>query len=137
MTSNIPLLLLCLDLEKGSEAMARYAADVADHCGQKIHVFYVEPTGGISVIKDARACLEKLMAKTIPDGNIGNIVIRQGLAEDEIIAYAGQYDFDFIVLGRRQRSAVERIYVGSTTSAVLSLVSIPVLVVPLSTEGIH
>jgi nucleotide-binding universal stress UspA family protein len=137
MTSKIPLLLLCLDLEEGSEALARYAANVAGRCEQKIHIFYVEPAGRTSVIKDARSCLERLAAKTIPERNLEEIAIRQGIAEDEIIAYAGQHDFDPIILGRRQRSAVERIYVGSTTSAVLSLTSSPVLVVPLSAEGIH
>ncbi len=132
-----PPLLLCLDLEKGSEDLARYAAGVAARCGQDIHIVYVEPTGGGPVIRDARGCLASLCDKCMAEVKIKEIVVSRGIAEDEIIAYAGQNYFDPIVLGRRKRPAVERIYVGSTTSAVLSLVSSPVLVVPLSEEGIH
>ena len=134
MTVKIPSLLLCLDLEEGSEPLARYAAGMVGRCGQPLHLLYVEPTGGSSVIKGARARLEALAAKTLTGENIEAIVIRQGLAEDEIIAYTKKYDFDPIVLGRRQRSTVERIYVGSTTSAVLSRSCCPVLVVPLFGE---
>ena len=130
---NSPL-LLCLDLEKGCETLARYAAGVAARCGQDVHIIYVEPPGGSPVISDAASCLQKLAAGCMSGVDIEKIIIRQGIAEDEIIAWAGQFDFDPIVLGRRQRSAVERIYVGSTTSAVLSLAAGPVLVVPLREE---
>ena len=135
--NQIPALLLCLDLEEGSEALARYVAGVVARCGQGLHIIYVEPTGGVPGIKDAGARLRELAARTLDKVNIEKIVCRRGVAEDEIISYAEQNNFDPIVLGRRQRSAVERIYVGSTTSAVLSLVSNPVLVVPLCREGIH
>ena len=57
-------------------------------------------------------------------------VLRRGIAEDEIIAYATHFEIAPMVIGRRQRSAVERIYVGSTTSAVLSKAACPILVVP-------
>ena len=130
-------LLLCLDLEQGSMTLARYAAGLAERCGQAIHLFYVEPTGGSAVIKDARAHLEAIAAETLQGVNVEAIVLRQGRAENEIIAYAKQCVFDPIVIGRRQRSNVERIYVGSTTSAVLSLASCPVLVVPLFNKETH
>jgi nucleotide-binding universal stress UspA family protein len=130
-------MLLCLDLEKGSRALARYAAKLARRCGQDIHLFYVGPSGGSPVIKNPRARLEAIAAETMQGSNVEAIILRQGLAEDEIIAYAKGCTIAPIVIGRRQRSAVERIYVGSTTSAVLSLTSCPVLVVPLSNKEIR
>lgn len=131
MDENKPILLLCLDLEQGSSALARYAGELARRCGQSIHLFYVEPSGGSPVIKNPRTRLEAIAAKIMQGINVEAIVLRRGLAEDEIIAYAKGCAVAPIVIGRRQRSTVERIYVGSTTSAVLSLTSCPVLVVPL------
>jgi len=128
-------MLLCLDLEQGSRTLARYTAELARRCDQNIHLFYVGPSGGSPVIKNPRARLEAIAAETMQGINVEAIILRQGLAEDEIIAYARGCAIAPIVIGRRQRSAVERIYVGSTTSAVLSLASCPVLVVPLLTEG--
>lgn len=135
MDNKKPPLLLCLDLEQGSMTLARYVAELARRCGQVIHLFYVEPTGGSAVIKDARTRLEAIAAETLQGINVEAIVLRQGRAENEILTYAKQCDCDPIIIGRRQRSAVERIYVGSTTSAILSLASCPVLVVPLFSRG--
>jgi len=130
-------LLLCLDLEKGSRALAQYGAELARKCGQNIHLFYVEPTRGSHIIKDPRDALASLAAELLQGVTVEAIELRRGIAEDEIIAYAAHYDIAPIVIGRRQRSAVERIYVGSTTSAVLSLAACPVLVVPLGEEDIR
>ena len=137
MDNQKPALLLCLDLEQGSMALARYAAGLTKRCNQVVHLFHVEPTGGSIVIKDARARMEAIAAEIFQEINVEAITLRRGRAEDEIIAYTKESVFDPIVIGRRQRSAVERIYVGSTTSAVLSLASCPVLVAPLSKEGTY
>ena len=136
MNTKKSAMLLCVDLEKGSRALARYGAELAGRCDQEIHLFYVEPTGGSHVIKDPRACLESLAAEILEGVTIKAFVLRCGIAEEEIMAYAAQFDIAPIVIGRRQRSSVERIYVGSTTSAVISMATCPVLVVPLSREEI-
>ena len=130
-------MLLCLDLEQGSRALAQYGAELAGKCDQNIHLFYVEPSKGSHVIKDPRACLASLAEEALKGVTVEAIELRRGIAEDEIIAYAARCDIAPIVIGRRQRSAVERIYVGSTTSAVLSLAACPVLVVPLGGEDIR
>jgi nucleotide-binding universal stress UspA family protein len=137
MNENKPILLLCLDLEQGSSALVRYAAVLAGRCGQAVHLFYVEPPGGGSVIRDARKQMKTLAEKFLQGIDIEAVVQRRGVAEHEIITYAQQVAVDQIIIGRRQRSTVERIYVGSTTSAVLSLTSCPVLVVPLLNKEIR
>jgi len=134
MNTQKSAMLLCVDLEKGSRALVRYGAELAGRCRQNIHLFYVEPAGGSHVIKDPRACLMSLAADFLQGVSVEAIKLRSGIAEDEILAYAAHCAIAPIVIGRRQRSAVERIYVGSTTSAVLSLATCPVLVVPLFGE---
>ncbi len=126
-------MLLCLDLEEGSETLARYAAARAALCNQPVHVLYVRPKAeGGPAIEDAQARLDKLVTDALGDVTVEAVAIRTGLPEETIVAYAREYAVDTIVLGRRQRSTVERIHVGSTTSAVISLASSPVLVVPLN-----
>lgn len=137
MSDKKPALLLCLDLEEGSEDLARYVAGMTRSRGQPLHLLHVEPTGGSPVIKNCKARLKNLAVGPLAGVKVEAIVIRRGLAEDEIIAYAKEHDVDPIVIGRRRRRAIERIYVGSTTSAVLSLTSCPVLVVPLSGKKVH
>ena len=129
-------MLLCLDLEEGSEALARYAATRAANCNQPVHVLYVCPKAeGGPAIEDAQARLDTLVTDALGDVTVEALAIRPGLPEETIAAYAREYAVDTIVLGRRERSTVERIHVGSTTSAVISLATSPVLVVPLDFSG--
>ena len=132
MTNDTQPLLLCMDLQEGSETLARYVAKRVGHCAQSLHVLYVHPKSGGPAIEDAQAQLDALVAEALADVNIESVTLRHGLPEEAIIAYAKEHNIDPIVLGRRRRSTVERIYVGSTTSAVISLAPCPVLVVPLS-----
>lgn len=65
---------------------------------------------------------------------VAAVSVRSGLPEDCIIEYAREeMEGPVIMLGRRERSIADRIYVGSTTSAVISLSEYPVMVVPLGT----
>jgi len=54
-----------------------------------------------------------------------------GILAALFVAYAKEYAVDPIVLGRRQRSTIEHIHVGSTTNAMISLATGPVLIVPI------
>jgi nucleotide-binding universal stress UspA family protein len=129
-------MLLCLDLERGSRELAQYAATRARRCQQSILILHVA-----SPRHDDLESLQKQLngiAETELAGvEITGILIEQGVPEDHIVAVAQQQATEMIILGRRKRPVVERIYVGSTTSAVLSLAGIPVLVVPLIEEFGH
>jgi len=125
-------LLLCLDLEFGSEQLIDYAARHAQRCALPLRVLHV-----------SRAALDEkkhqqLLARIhgLIDRHLGGlqlqaIDIETGVAEDVIVEVARHHDADLILLGRRHRTTADRIYVGSTTSAVISLATRPVLVVPV------
>ncbi len=129
--TRLPL-LLCLDLEAGSDHLARWAAQRARRCGQPVQVLYVSP-GSLSPEKrqKRKQRLQHLVEEHFQGLEITRIELREGVAEEVIVETARQVDAEMILLGRRQRTAVERIYVGSTTSAVISLARRPVLVVPV------
>lgn len=80
---------------------------------------------------EAKQRLTALIDKTLDRVKIEAIVLRRSVAEDEILSYAKSHPCDPVILGHRQRSSVERIYVGSTTRTVLSLSPRPILVVPI------
>jgi len=125
-------ILLCLDLETGSETLARFVADFFQLDESVLHILYVEPNQSIPArLERAQQQLQNLVAKSMPDLVHGVLAVRTGLPEDAILAYAEEHSVDLLVLGHRQDS-IERIHVGSTTRAVLSLSSSPVLVVPIN-----
>lgn len=130
---NTPPLLLCLDLEAGSEQLIGYAARHAQRCKQAVRILYVsngqlDEEKRASILAQIHALTEKPLAG-IP---LQGVDIEAGTAEDRILKLAQRCQADPVMLGRRHRATVERIYVGSTTSAVISLATRPVLVVPVN-----
>lgn len=133
-TTRQPL-LLCLDLEAGSHRLARWAAQLAKRCRQPVHLLYVSPVRlSEEQRRKRKQRLLQLVEASFRDLEITATELREGVAEEVIVEVARQIDAGMILLGRRQRTAVERIYVGSTTSAVISLARRPVLVVPVSDD---
>ena len=125
-------LLLCADLEAGSEGLIEYAATRARRCRQAVRVLYVAPpvldgTARATAAERLHALVDAVLAGV----EIAGVDVIAGVPEDVIIQQAARWHADPIVLGRRRRSTVERIYVGSTTSAVIALARRPVLVVPV------
>ncbi len=129
-------ILLCLDLEAGCETLAQYAAAYAARCGQPLHVLYVMSKAlGKAAQEAALQRLQQLVDQTLAEVIVEAVVIRRGLPEEVIVAYAGEHCVDQIILGRCQRSTKHHTYVNSTTSAVISLAHSPVLLVPLNVVG--
>ena len=129
--------LLCLDMEAGSGKLAGYAADRARRCGDTVHILHVvRPDASGEEIERAGARVEGLVQDRMDCPPPETVEIIPGIPEDVIISKADLDQTDLIILGRRARSTVERIYVGSTTSAVISLARRPVLVVPLGRDYI-
>ncbi|MFK5925475.1 MAG: universal stress protein [Desulfuromusa sp.] len=131
-------LLLCIDLEKGSDQLVKYAAQHARRCKLTTQVLYVSHS---ELDKTTRGKiltqLHNLIDQPFSDLPIETIKIETGMIEEIIVKTARHDRVALILLGRRQRSKVERIHIGSTTRAVIALACRPVLVVPVdhSTEG--
>lgn len=131
MTQPTPsTLLLCLDLESGSRELALYAAQLAKQCRYTIALLHVAVPKAKN-LHWVRQRLDEIVQHDLAGVTLSMQRIEQGIPEDKIIETAGAEPIDLILLGRRKRPTVERIYVGSTTSAVLSLACKPVMVVPL------
>ena len=125
-------ILLCLDLEEGSRELAEYCNQCAldwDCPIQVLNVHSNEEQG----IEDAESYLNAIVKETLDKVNIYTVKIVIGTPEEQIIEFANEIvNAPIIMLGRRKRTIADRIYVGSTTSAVISLSTYPVIVVPLN-----
>ncbi len=123
-------LLLCLDMEADSETLCRLAWQRAQRCSQPLHVLHVLQADGDEA--EARGRLKELLTRCGASAETVSIVA--GVPEVVIPQVAERSRAAPLVLGRRHRPTVERIYVGSTTSAVISQARVPVLVIPLHGE---
>ncbi len=118
------LLLLCVDLENGSQQLIKNAAEYAQRCQLATYVLYVshnplDEPARVKVLKQ----IHHLIDQPFADLSIKTVRIESGIIEDTIVKIARHHKAQLIILGRRQRSKVDRIHVGSTTSAVISLAS--------------
>ncbi len=136
MSRNKRPILLCLDLEAGSEKLARRGAQYAKRLGGLLHVLYVMPASSNETEEDAMERFKKLTASVLEDTEARTLVIRRGrLVEDHIVEYIGENSIEIVILGHRHKEKRERVYVGSTVHTVISLAPGPVLVVPIDSEG--
>jgi nucleotide-binding universal stress UspA family protein len=127
--------LLCLDLEAGSEELARFTATFIKHSGQSLHVLHVIPQSSSEEEETARERLKSLVNKNLAGVNIKALVALRGVIEEQIVNYIGEKNTDIVILGHRHKAKRERVYVGSTVRTVISLAPGPVLVIPIDSEG--
>ncbi len=134
MTDEKRPLLLCLDLEAGSEELALYAAQYVRSMDRTLHVLYVLPERSTETEEAALKRLKDLTDRTLAGVKPGPLVVRRGGVEEQIVDYVKKEGVDIVILGHRHRATRERIYVGSTVRTVISLAPGPVLVVPIDRE---
>ncbi len=127
---NRPI-LLCLDLEAGSEELARHCTAYVKLLRKPLHVLYVLRRSGLEDEESARRRLREFVSGTISDVEVSTMSVRRGDVEEEIVNYIKEKDVDITVLGHRHKARRERIYVGSTVKTVISLAPGPVLIVPI------
>lgn len=58
-------------------------------------------------------------------------LLKQGIAKDIILEYAGSKNADYIVMGSHGRSGIYDVFVGSLTKGITKDSNIPVLVLPI------
>jgi len=125
-------ILLCLDLEEGTRELAEYCNQCAQDWDCAVQVIHIHSDEGQG-IKDAESYLNAIVDETLNNVKVSQVKIVIGTPEEHIIEFANEIsDVPIIMLGKRKRRIADRIYVGSTTSAVISLSNHPVLVVPLN-----
>lgn len=129
---SVDSILLCLDLEKGTMELAYFCADCARSWSCPVRILHVLSESG-RAIEDVEAHLKHIVDEMSAGISVEVLSMKGGLPEESIIEYAREkMNNPIIMLGRRKRRIADRIYVGSTTSAVISLSDYPVMVVPLN-----
>ena len=79
-----------------------------------------------------QAYLEGLAGQLQQAGLHVTTALREGAADEHIIAYAKEHAIDLIVMSTHGHSGVKRLFLGSVTDRVIRAGQTPVLVVPAS-----
>lgn len=123
-------ILLAYDGSKNSEIALSRAASLAEKYGARLTILVVVPPSAYEeTVKSGREVLGKAVEKA--KRTVGDVTgaLRDGQAADEILAAAEEQGVDLIVIGRRGLSAVQRLLMGGTSSAVVAHSTCDVLVV--------
>lgn len=143
-------ILLPTDFSDLAHEAAACARSLADACGATLHVLHViervpaampGPNGGGIALTvpgpEALAAAQDATARFIRD-HVGDldvpVVTRvlEGAPYVQIARYAADASIDLIVIGTHAHGVVKRIFLGSTSKAVLEHAPCPVLMVPLA-----
>jgi len=129
-TAGYGRILLAYDGSKNAEGALSRATSLAERFGARLTIVVVVPPSAYEeTVQSGREVLGKAVDKA--KRTVGDVtgVLRDGQAADEILAAAEDQDADLVVIGRRGLSAVERLLMGGTSSAVVSHSKCDVLVV--------
>ncbi len=123
-------ILLAYDGSKNAESALSRATSLAETCGARLTIVVVVPPSAYEeTVKSGNEVLGRAVAKakrTVPDVTG---VLRDGQPADEILTASQEQGADLVVMGRRGLSAVERLLMGGTSSAVVAHSKCDVLVV--------
>jgi len=128
-------ILLCLDLEAGSEELARHGREYAKCLGGPLHVLYVMPASSTETEEAAAKRFKAITHRALAGAEVKVFTIKQGPVEEHIVEYISENSVETVILGHRHKAKRERIYVGSTVKTVISLAPGPVLVIPIDNVG--
>jgi nucleotide-binding universal stress UspA family protein len=146
-------LVVATDFSDGSARALSVAIRFAKLLGATIDLIHVHPmraTGVLSPIPgvvptpppspDILGEIERRLttqATTVQDAGVENVFSStEGVAVDEIVAYADRTAADLIVMGTHGRTGVRRVLLGSVAEQVLHKARCPVLVVPPARETV-
>ena len=136
-------ILAAVDFTETSDNAAIYAADLAKALGAHLTLFHSYsvpvPAGDTSVILispeefhrvSKRSCSS--LAKKIEkrNGIIPAIKLEAGFAVEEISSAAKKLRADLVVMGMKDDGKFSEIFIGSTSTSVISRAEVPVMVVP-------
>ena len=120
-----------------------HAIAAAKQDGATVHLLYVvdmrvaQSAPGLAIdeirqtLGDEGEKVTDALERTVADADLDVVTtVREGVPDDEILAFADEADADLIVMGTHGKSQRERILVGSVTDRVNHAAEIPVLTVP-------
>lgn len=138
-------MLVAIDLVNAAPVLAA-AARYAELLGLHMRALYVaEPTKfptRFAVAADqgefarrGRAEFERLLQAALPQLPSDDRVVRQGLADEEIVAEVADWKADFLVIGSHGRGWMDRMLIGSTTERLLNRLPASLIVVPINSPA--
>jgi len=140
-TAKLEKLLLSADGSKFSEGAVREAIGLAKTCGSKLYVIsvvevnpeFVALAPGLieKVEKETRQYLEDLKGKAVKEGADCEIIVHEGEEPYQyIVDEASKKRVEMIIMGRRGRTGLKRVMMGSVTAKVIGHAPCKVLIVP-------
>jgi nucleotide-binding universal stress UspA family protein len=137
-------LLLSTDGSLAAEGAAKVAIDLAKTCGSKLFIISVVevPAYGAEFVetlpnmidrleKEARGVLESLKDRATKEGVSCEAIVYQGEEPYKyIVDEAVKNNVEMIIMGRRGKTVVERLMLGSVTAKVIGYAPCKVMVVP-------
>jgi universal stress protein A len=134
-------ILVPIDFSEGSWVALRHAIPVARLMRAKITLVNVcqaqlvatefahLPSQEFSMRHPAEEKLRASAKERIPSELLADIVVRNGVAFDEIVRFAEDGKFDLIVINTRGHTGLKHVLLGSTTERVVEYAPCPVLVI--------
>jgi nucleotide-binding universal stress UspA family protein len=140
-TARLEKLLLSADGSKFSEGAVREAIDLAKTCSSKLFAVSVvevnpefeatAPSLVEKMEKEARQYLESVKSRASKEGVDCEILVHEGEEPFQyIIDEAAKKQVEMIIMGRRGRTGLKRLMMGSVTAKVIGHAPCKVLVVP-------
>ena len=142
-TARFTNILCCIDFSKPSLAALNFGLSLAQESGGRITLIHVvdwpeedEPLTSRSFNvpeyklerqRDAERRLVELVPGDVRDWCEPTTIVKLGRPYRAILATAGEIGADLIVMGGHGRSALERLFIGSTANHVIRSASCPVL----------
>lgn len=97
----------------------------------KMHFTHVQdPDPMLEEIKEI-GLLRKVFREAFPDYDVEYDLLPAGDVANVLLEYVMQTDIDLLVLGRRQRGPLKRLFIASTIYPIVSECGIPMLVIPI------
>jgi len=140
-TARLEKLLLPTDGSKFSEGSIREAISLAKNCSSKIFVLSVvemnpefealAPEIIEKMEKETRQHLESVKSRALKEGVDCEIIVHEGEEPYQyIVAEAAKRKVEMIIMGRRGRTGLKRLMMGSVTARVIGHSPCKVLVIP-------
>jgi universal stress protein A len=134
-------ILVPIDFSDCSWAALNHAIPIAQLMGAKIALLNVcqaqlvatefahLPGEELSMRRSSEEKLRSSAKGRVPTGILGDILVRNGVAYEEIIKAAQECDVDLIVINTHGRTGLKHAMLGSTTEHVVRSAPCPVLVI--------